>query len=400
MSHTAVAREPARRLNVLCYIGSMEPGGAERQVVEVLKHLDRSRFAPHLCLAHRRGALLEEVPPDVPIASFWDDFAGTWKSKLCQLTKTTRYVRLRWLAGMLRQWNIDVIYDRTYLATLDAAGACRLRPTPRLSAAAADPAVQFAMYARWPKRLWRRYSRWAYHSADLVLANSAGLRQQLIDFWQLPPDKVVLQANAVDFGRIDRLAAEPCPVPPDNRFRILTVGRIDDDKGHADLLEALDELVHRRGMSDIVWQIIGSGPIESALRARVIERHLSDHVQFLGVVSNPFPFYRAADLFVLPSHTEGLPNVLIEALACGTPVVSTDCPSGPREILEDGRTGILVPVRQPATLADAVASVRAEVVAHRERASAGGQAMRQRFDAAVVVSRLEQLLLRVSKHLA
>jgi glycosyltransferase involved in cell wall biosynthesis len=393
MSHAAAVDHPARRLNVLCYIGSMEPGGAERQVVEILKHLDRSRFAPHLCLAHRRGVLLEQVPPDVPIESFWDGFAGTWKSKLCQLTRTTRYVRLRWLAAMLRAWNIDVFYDRTYLATLDAAGACRFRPTPRLSAAVADPAVQFALYARWPRHLWRRYSCWAYHSANFVLSNSEGLRQQMIAFWQLPPENVVLQPNAVDFGRIDRLSAEPCPLPRDERFRILTVGRIDDDKGHADLLESVRELVQHRGMGDLFWQIIGTGPGEAVLRAQVDERKLSDHVQFLGVVGNPFPYYRAADVFVLPSHTEGLPNVLIEALTCGTPVISTDCPSGPREVLDNERFGRLVPVRQPLTMADAIGEHRSQPAVLRDKAAAGSQSVRERYAAATVVKRLEELLL-------
>lgn len=382
----------ARRLRVLCYIGSLEPGGAERQVVEILKHLDRARFEPYLCLAHRRGALLAEVPADVPIDAFWDGFAGTWRAKLCHLLRITRYVRLRWLAAALRRWRIDVIYDRTYLATLDAAGACRLRPTPRLSAAVADPAVQFRMYARRPHRLWRRYGRWAYQSAHLVLANSEGLRRQLLDFWGLPPAKVRVQPNALDLARIERLAGEPCPHPPDGRFRILTVGRIDEDKGHADLLEALIDLVQRRGQTDIVWQILGTGPAEAALREKVQAAGVSEHVQFVGVAANPFPYYRTADLFCLPSRTEGLPNVLLEALACGTPVLSTDCPSGPREILESGRYGRLVPVRDALALADAIADCRRRPEVWRQQAQAGRDSVAARYDVAVVTRRLESLL--------
>src|SRR5579885_3672760 len=134
------------RLNVLCYIGSLEAGGAERQVIEILKHLDRDKFVPHLSLAHRQGALLNDVPGDVPI----DCCTPSGGSG-----KLTRWKRIRRLAQILRKRRIDVVYDRTYLATLDAAAACRLRPTPRLSAAVADPAVQFTMYARSPKWLWK-----------------------------------------------------------------------------------------------------------------------------------------------------------------------------------------------------------------------------------------------------
>ncbi|MDZ4685256.1 MAG: glycosyltransferase [Planctomycetaceae bacterium] len=386
-----------QRIRVLFYIGSMEPGGAERQVLAILQHLDRARFAPVLCLAHRRGILLDEVPADVPMESFWDGFAGTLRSKVCQVLKITRYVRCAWLAGCLRRHKIDVIYDRTYLATLDAAVASRMRPTPRISAAVADPRVQFEMYARWPKWLWRRVSRRAYHTANVVLANSAGLRQQLLDYWQLPKDRVHVQPNAYDFDRIEALAAEPLPTSSDGRFRILTVGRIDEDKGHADLLAALDELVRQRGQSDIVWQIIGTGPDEAKLRQQVKDRGLTDHVQFLGVQPNPFPYYRAADVFCLPSRSEGLPNVLIEALACGTPVIAADCPSGPREILADGRFGTLTPVRDPAALAAALAEFRQHPENLRAVAIAGREWVRQNYAADVVIRRLEALFEEVAR---
>jgi glycosyltransferase involved in cell wall biosynthesis len=374
------------KIRLLCYIGSLDAGGAERQVLTILRHLDRTRFEPMLLLARQQGALLGEVPDDVPVDSL--DVARTGK--------LARWQRMRRFAQILHERQIDVVYDRTYLATLDAAGACWLRRTPRLSAAVADPAVQFAMYARFPKWLWRRYSRWAYRTANLVLANSAGLQQQMIDFWQLPREKVVLQPNAFDFERIDRLAAGPDPMPAPRRFRILTVGRIDDDKGHADFLAAMDELVHRRGMTGVLWQIIGTGPCEHVLRSRVQKLRLTENVQFLGVVANPFPLYRGADVFVLPSRTEGLPNVLIESLACGTPVISTDCESGPREILEDGRFGTLVPVRQPAALVEAVNTCRHNLVTERERAALGCTSVRDRFAAVSVVKVLEKCILRVS----
>jgi glycosyltransferase involved in cell wall biosynthesis len=385
-----------QRITVLFYIGSMEPGGAERQVLEILKQIDRSRFAPVLCLAHRRGILLNDVPAYVPIESFWDGFAGTLWAKVCHVLKITRYVRCQWLAGCLRRHRADVIYDRTYLATLDAATATKLRPTPRVSAAVADPRVQFEMYARRPRALWRWVSRRAYQSADLVLANSRGLRQQLLDYWQLPADRVRVQPNAFDFDRLDTLAAEPLPVASEGPFRILTVGRIDDDKGHADLLAAVYELVHHRGQQDLLWQIVGTGPDEQRLQQNVADLGLTKQVEFLGVRPNPFPWYRAADLFCLPSRTEGLPNVLIEALACGTPVIAADCPSGPREILADGRFGRLTSVRDPAALAAAIAEHRASPDTLRAAAADGSREVRRQYAADTVIRELEELLTQVA----
>lgn len=370
------------RVRVLCYIGSLEAGGAERQVLEILHGLDRRRFAPHLLLALRAGTWLSEVPDDVPV------FACTEPG--AQPTgKLSRWYRWRRFAQVLHEQQIDLVYDRTYLATLDAAVACRLRPTPRISAAVADPAVQFRLYARAPRWLWRAVSRWAYRSADLVLANSEGLRQQLLAFWNLPPEQVVVQPNALDIERVTRLAAEPCPVPRDGRFRLLTVGRLDDDKGHADLLTALAELVSQDGWSDVVWQVIGSGPRAAFLKAEAMRLGLERSVQWLGVVPNPFPYYHTADVFVLPSHTEGFPNVLLEALACGVPVISTDCPSGPRELLEGGRYGKLVPVGHPSALAQALREVRGDFRRWQAAAEAGRELVRSRYSRRVVVQELE-----------
>jgi glycosyltransferase involved in cell wall biosynthesis len=376
------------RVRLLCYIGSLNAGGAERQVLEILHGLDRARFAPHLLLAHRSGPWLAEVPADVPLFCCSDAAAPV-------AGKLARWRRWRYFAQLLRDLRIDLVYDRTYLATLDAAVACWLRPTPRMSAAVADPAVQFRLYARRPVFLWRALSRWAYHSANLVLANSEGLRRQLIAYWRLPPEQVVVQPNAVDFERLDRLAAEPCPFPPDGRFRLLTVGRIDDDKGHVDLLAALAELVQREGWRDWLWQVIGTGPRKTLLREQVAQNHLSEHVQFLGVVNNPFPYYRAADLFVLPSRTEGFPNVLLEALACGTPVIAADCDSGPRELLAHGRYGQLTPVRDPPALAAALREGRQQIERWRAAAAEGRAFVRKRFSRDRVLRQLEASMLAV-----
>ena len=128
-----------RRLRVLFAIGSMGGGGAERQVVEILKHLDRSRFEPVLYLGRRSGELLSEVPADVPIYSFWDGFLKSWSSRVHRVLRTVPLVRWRHLARLLASERIDVVYDRTFLATLDAAAACWFRPTPRVSCCVADP---------------------------------------------------------------------------------------------------------------------------------------------------------------------------------------------------------------------------------------------------------------------
>lgn len=386
------------RLRVLFVIGSMHAGGAERQVVETLRHLDRERFEPFLYLAHRDGALLSDVPGDVPVEAFW---GGTRPHslglKLATVCRGGMFARMWHLSRFLKRLRPDVVYDRTYLSTLDTAGACWWRGIPRVSAAVADPRVQFEMYAKRLRFLRRKYARWAYHTAAKVLANSAGLRQQMIDYWQLPSDQVVIQPNGLDFDRIEQGSRESQIPRADGKTRILTVGRIDEDKGHIDLLTAFEELIHRRGHKNLCWQILGIGPRMETLRQEIATKRLTDHVELVGAVSNPFPYYAAADLFCLPSRSEGLPNVLLEALACGLPVISTDCPSGPWEILDGGRYGRLVPVHDPAALVAAIEAFLPHRQEWQQTAQEGRESVRERFDIRRVVKQLEVLFEQVAQ---
>jgi len=106
---------------------------------------------------------------------------------------------------------------------------------------------------------------------------------------------------------------------------------------------------------DVALLILGDGPERAALEALVQKLGLGADVWLAGFQANPYRFFSRAAVFVLPSRREGLPTVLIEAMACGCPIVSTDSPHGPREILADGRFGHLVPMGEPRALADAIA---------------------------------------------
>jgi glycosyltransferase involved in cell wall biosynthesis len=377
------------RLRVLFYIGSMDAGGAERQVLELIRHLDRSKFVPMLGLATRQGPLLAEVPEDVRVYAFQETSAPSRRFGL------NRLLRWTFLSGLLRRERIDVVYDRTFLATLDSGPATWWRRTPRISAIVADPMVQMALY--FPRRqwFWRRLARWVYRTANLVLVNSQGLREQVIDYFRLPTDRVRVLSNALNLRRLDELASRPLAMQSE-RFRILTVGRIDRHKGHRDLLEAVRILVHDRGQTQILWQILGDGPERASLWNDVCRLKLGEQVEWLGIVENPYPFYRGADVFCLPSLSEGSPNVLLEALALGTPVISTDCPFGPREILEDGRWGFLAPMHDPTALALAIMDCMVNRATWRQRAAEAKPVIRERYDVKAVVRRLENVLLEVA----
>jgi len=129
---------------------------------------------------------------------------------------------------------------------------------------------------------------------------------------------------------------------------VVAAGTLAPWKGFEDLLHAMKLLSEKKQAR---LAILGDGPSRSELEALITELGLTDLVLLQGFVENPLKFFAHADVFVLSSHVEGLPNVLVEAMMCGCTPVSTDCPTGPREVLQDGKYGYLVPMRDPAALA-------------------------------------------------
>ena len=191
--------------------------------------------------------------------------------------------------------------------------------------------------------------RWA----DQVAAVSKGAAQDLAALAGAPVERVKVLHNPIPqraMPSAEALAkADACwNTPPGER--ILTVGSFKDVKNHALLLRAFACLARPAAK----LMLLGQGHNEAMLRALAFELGIADRVVFPGFHADPSPFYATADLFAQSSDHEGLPTVLIEALSFGLPVVSTDCPSGPAEILENGRFGRLVPVGDAQALAQAM----------------------------------------------
>jgi len=222
------------------------------------------------------------------------------------------------------------------VAALAAVGhhACRVANT--LSAELAR------LPARKAKRRAARY-RWLYGSRPVV-AVSQGVAQDLRERFGAEHVRVI--PNPLDAQRIRELAAEPCAELPAEPF-LLHVARYAAQKRHDLLLEAYAQLPDAP-------RLVLLTPDREALACLVSQKGLADRVRVIGFRSNPYPWMAAAEALVLCSDHEGLPAVLLEALACGTRVVSTDCPSGPREILVGALGRWLVPCGDAQALAAAI----------------------------------------------
>jgi glycosyltransferase involved in cell wall biosynthesis len=366
----------------------MGGGGSERQILNLLAHLDRSRFEPLLYLAYRVGELLQEVPSDVPIIAFWDHHRyPRWN-----YPGRIHRMQVRHLYHVLRQQRIDVVYDRAMLTTLVTGPATRRAAVPRLSTIVADPGRDLAegggRFFAWKRRMLRK----AYQQAHRVIAVSENLRQQAVAYYRLDSQRTITINNPIDLERVDRLGAAKSPAFAPNRFHVVCAGRLQPQKGYTFLLQAMEELVHRRGRIGVQVHLLGQGPQEEELKRFVAERGLGEHIVFEGFQQNPFRFYRAAHLVCLPSIYEGLPNVLLEALACGTPVLATDCPSGPRELLDDGRYGRLVPPADAQALADALEDALTHYEPWQTQVSSARIWLTQRYSLNHAVRSIETLL--------
>lgn len=312
------------RTRLLFLIPTLTGGGAERVVVTLLQHLDRARFELALAVVDTRDAAFrDQVPADV---EFIDLGCRRVRQALPKL------VRLLW------RRRPDVVMSTLGHLNLALAIVRPLLPGGTRYVARETTIVSHGITEYRRSRLWAWAFRRFYGRFDRVICQSRAMRDDLVANFALDAKRTVIIHNPVDRARIVEAAASPVQsVTPPGMLRVVAAGRLSIEKGFDLLLDAL-ALARRR---DLHLTILGDGPLRAELTARAEARGIADRVRFAGFLRNPYPTIGAADLFVLSSRYEGFPNVVLEALACGTPVVATPAPGGVREIL-DGVAGCVV----------------------------------------------------------
>jgi glycosyltransferase involved in cell wall biosynthesis len=207
----------------------------------------------------------------------------------------------------------------------------------------------------WKMRLYNELDRWSLKGADRVITVSRAFARQLARI--APQDRITIVHNSINIDRvaaISRRDADALRVRlgiDESERVVLAVGRLSHEKGHADLIAAFEIIVKTHPQTKMV--IIGDGPERERLEARARSSGLSDRIIFTGQVSDASVYYRVADALALPSHSEGSPNVLLEAMSAGLPVVATRV-GGVPEIVEDEESALLVAARDSQSMARAV----------------------------------------------
>lgn len=183
-------------------------------------------------------------------------------------------------------------------------------------------------------KIYKFIFRNLYDKANKVIAVSKLVKEDLITNFGIPKDKIKVIYNFYDVEKIQLLSEESIPSEHQESYgapTIITVGRLSYQKGHWHLIRAFKEVKEKIPNAKLL--ILGEGELMSYLEELTSNLELKEDIHFLGFQSNPFKYIAKANLFVFPSMYEGFPNALAEAMACGIPVISSDCPSGPREIL-------------------------------------------------------------------
>ncbi|TXD41659.1 glycosyltransferase [Lujinxingia vulgaris] len=343
-----MTRRTIANARILLYIPSLRGGGAERSMINLARGLIEAGAHVDLVVSMAESDYSAELPPEVRVHTMG-------------VRRIHRVIPA--LAKAIRRLQPDLIVSRPYRANLLMMLASRLARSRAARVLIVDNTTtqEMALVEDSPRGRVRnlvdlKLMRRLYPRASRIIVVSRGSADDLIALLDLPSELVEVIYNPVEIDHITAQANETIDHPwlNDDLPLLMTAGRLARQKDHPTLIRALHHLNQSRQAR---LMIFGQGPDERALQRLIAELGLEDRVALMGFTPNPFPYMAHADAFVLSSAWEGLGNVLIEAMALGTPVISTDCPCGPAELLEHGRLGPLAPVGDPEALADAIAEV-------------------------------------------
>jgi glycosyltransferase involved in cell wall biosynthesis len=375
------------KLKVLFFTAALGWGGITRVLLNVLKGLDRGQFTPLLMVYTVEGVRMSEIPQGIQV----------YPLNMRREGKGFEFLKL-FLAyrKLLREINPDVVVSSVWKPHMISLLAHRMdfskkRKLILREDMALSPYFRDVHGTGIKGSISPILTRLLYPHADHVVAVSEELKRESISFG-IPKEKITVIHNPLDLQAIDQL--KRVEIESHKPF-ILFVGRLCKQKNLPLLFHAFHLIKDRW---DVNLLILGRGEEEIPLRTLVKTLGIEKRVLFQGYAFNPYPYMRQAQLFALSSNYEGFPCVLLEAMACGTPIISTNCPHGPNEIIRDGVNGFLVSMGDPRKLAEAIQKILADKTLKKKFVEQGHKDI-QSYELNAIVRKYETLITDVySKH--
>jgi glycosyltransferase involved in cell wall biosynthesis len=310
---------------ILIFLPSLSGGGAERVIVNICRNIDKTKFTVYLTLSRKTGQYLDLLPPDIQII---DLHKPRLQDALFDIIKVIREIKPDAMLSTLTHHNIylcmlKILFPKIKIIIRE----CNI-PSIKLS-----PGVI--------KR--SRLLKWLYtvfiHKADLIICQSNDMKDDLLVNFNVKESKITVINNPVNADYIQQQSLEvPDFVLPQDKKSLISAGRLCYQKGYDLLLKTFSQLPNR---DDYVLVILGDGNLKPELLAQTESLGIERQVFIVGFVKNPYKYFARADFFISSSRFEGFPNAVIEALACGTPVIANIYPGGINEIINENNGSII-----------------------------------------------------------
>ncbi len=367
------------RTKLLFVCGSLVGGGAEKILAYLVNHFARHSYEVRLVILERKLDYLREIDATVRLDCL--DKTSRWGmlKALFNLRGILRAYRPRVVIGVLNHVNIVTMLAKMLSGTRPRVILCE-----HLYLHDYFPANVFG-------QVKKALMRFTFNHADAIVCVSAGMKANLVGDYGIDPERIQVIYNPIPIAEIvEKSQAEVHhPFFENGKYRVvISVGRLVKQKRFDRLLRAFARAKEER--PDLRLLILGKGELEQELKLLARELRLEGEVDFVGFQDKPSAWMAKADMFAMSSEREGFPNVLIEAMACGLPIISTDCLSGPNEIIEQGQSGFLVPEEEPEALTKALLTLAADANLRR-KFSAAGRRFAENFQIAKVLPAYEKL---------
>ncbi|MBC8505253.1 MAG: glycosyltransferase [Chloroflexi bacterium] len=326
---------------VAIFSPSLEIGGAEQGVVNLANGFVQYGKNVDLLLATAEGTLLSAVHPHVNIVDLGR------KGVFGAFFPLVNYLKIEHPVFLIS------VQTHASLIALWARAATRVT-TKNILVEVTTMSLNYGLEPGLKNKLIPLLARYFYRFADAVVCLTRGIEDDLRSVTGLSEKKMYQIYNPVLPNDVSKKTKQPIAHPwfePGSPPVLITLGRLTAAKDYPTLLQAF-ALARQKGEMRLLF--LGDGRKRNELERLATSLDIDRDVQFLGFVENPYPYLARSSVFVLSSAWEGLSHVLVEALACGLPIVSTDCKSGPAEVLENGKYGTLVPVGDSVAMASAI----------------------------------------------